>query len=95
MADALAGWSKSEPGKTRAVMDGLMTLDEYRTREKEYLEIMRKPRKSFGALNGEYCAASKFSHPCNLRTRCAKMRRNLRFTARVAERRQYDAFSNL
>ncbi len=47
----------------RAVMDGLMTLDEYRTREKEYLEIMRKPRKSFAALNGEYCAASKFYIP--------------------------------
>lgn len=61
-------WPKLWPdGKERtgmrAVLDGLMTLAEYRQQEADFIAMMRQPRKSFEPLNGEFCAASKFFIP--------------------------------
>lgn len=55
----------------RAVVEGKMSLDEYKRLEREYVDACRWPRKSFAPVNGEPCAASLFNLPA-LRAREAK-----------------------
>lgn len=47
----------------RAVIDGKLTLAQYQAEAEEFEKMLRVPRKSFDALNGEFCAASKFTIP--------------------------------
>ena len=47
----------------RKVLNGEMSLAEYREQEKAYNEAARWPRKSFAPWNGELCSASTFTIP--------------------------------
>ena len=58
-------------GGMRAVIEGEITLEQYREQERQYNEIARRPRKSFQPWNGEFCSASKFNIPL-LQARMAK-----------------------
>jgi hypothetical protein len=53
----------------RDVLEGKLTLEEYFAKEKEYDDVMRLPRKSFAALNGEIMAASLFHIPALIEQR--------------------------
>ncbi|MGA7907324.1 MAG: hypothetical protein WCA16_07970 [Candidatus Sulfotelmatobacter sp.] len=47
----------------RAVLEGKMTLLEYRQQEAQYSEVYRWPKKTFQPIQGEFPAASQFNIP--------------------------------